>query len=81
MGEHAEDMAKYFGISRAEQEQFAIDSHRKAHEATSEGLISPQIAPIMNGKKVVDSDNIIRPEMKLEKLQKMRPVFERLPED
>ena len=45
MGEHAEDMAKYFGISLAEQEQFAIDSHRKAHEATSEGLISPQIAP------------------------------------
>ena len=32
----------------------------------------------MNGKKVVDSDNIIRPEMKLEKLQKMRPVFDKV---
>ena len=78
MGEHAEDMAKYFGISRADQEQFAVDSHRKAYEATSKGLMASQIAPIMNGKKVVDSDNIIRPEMKLEKLQKMRPVFDKV---
>ena len=78
MGEHAEDMAKFFGISRSDQELFAIDSHRKAHQATSEGWIAKQIAPIMNGKNAVDSDNIIRPNMKLEKLQKMRPVFDKV---
>jgi len=32
----------------------------------------------MNGKDAVDSDNIIRPNMKLEKLQKMRPVFDKV---
>ena len=78
MGEHAEDMAKYFGISREDQEDFAMSSHKKAHEATSKGLIAKQIAPIMNGKSVVNSDNIIRPEMKPEKLQKMRPVFDKV---
>ena len=78
MGEHAEDMAKYFGISRAAQEQFAIDSHKKAHKATSEGWIAKQITPIMNGENVVDTDNIIRPEMKPEKLQKMRPAFDKV---
>ena len=75
MGEHAEDMA-YFGISRAEQEQFAIDSHRKGMRQHPRAHI-PQIA-IMNGKKVVDSDNIIRPEMKWRKAQKMRPVFDKV---
>jgi acetyl-CoA acyltransferase len=78
MGEHAEDMAKYFGISREEQEQFAIDSHKKAHKATSEGWIAKQISPIMNGKRVVATDNIIRPEMNPEKLKKMRPAFDKV---
>ncbi len=78
MGEHAEDMAKYFGIARSEQEAFAIESHKKAHKATTEGHIAKQIAPILNGKKMVDSDNIIRPEMKPEKLKKMRPVFDKV---
>ena len=40
--------------------------------------MAKQIAPIMNGKNVVNSDNIIRPEMKPEKLKKMRPVFDKV---
>ena len=78
MGEHAEDMAKYFAVSREDQETFAMESHRKASAAIENGHIAKQIAPIMNGKKVVDKDNLVRSVMKPEKLQKMRPVFDKV---
>ncbi len=78
MGEHAEDMAKYFGISRAEQEEYAVESHRRAHKATDEGWVSQQMVPVINGSEIANKDNLIRPVMKLEKLQKMRPVFDKV---
>ena len=37
MGEHAEDMAKYFEVSREDQETFAMESHRKANAAIENG--------------------------------------------
>lgn len=84
MGEHAEDMAKYFGVSRADQEQLAMQSHQKAANAMKQGWIAKQIAPIFNDKhpikkerKVVDTDNIVRSDMQIDKLQKMKPVFDR----
>ena len=54
-----------------------MESHRKASAAIENGHIAKQI-PIMNGKKVVDKDNLVRSVMKPEKLQKMRPVFDKV---
>ena len=77
MGEHAEDMAKYFSISRDSQEQFAIDSHAKASQAIQEGHIDKQIASLYHNGTEVRQDNLVRPTMDPKKLQKMRPVFDR----
>ena len=79
MGLHAEEMAQYFCVSREEQENFSISSHQKAHQATQDGKIKEQIIPIENRElqSRVTEDNLIRSSMKKEKLQKMRPVFDR----
>lgn len=77
MGEHAEDMAKYFGISREEQDHFSIESHRKANQATVSGLLDVQKAPVIKGTSFIADDNIIRPEMNPEKLKKLRPSFDK----
>lgn len=77
MGEHAEDMAKYFSISRESQEQFTMDSHAKAAKAIQKGHIAKQIAPLFHKGKEVSEDNLVRGSMDLKKLQKMKPVFDR----
>ncbi len=77
MGEHAEEMAQSFQISRSDQEQFAVDSHRKAHKATEDGHIEAQLTAVPNGKKLVTEDNLIRAKMDPERLKKMRPVFDK----
>ena len=79
MGQHAEEMAQYFHISREEQEAFSMRSHQQAHQATQSGRIKNHIVPIINRviKTRVTEDNLIRPTMEAEKLQKMRPVFDR----
>lgn len=77
MGAHAEDMAKYFAISRQEQEEFAMASHKKAHAAIESEKIAPQIAPVFHKGSEVKFDNIVRPTMDPAKLQKMRPAFDR----
>ena len=77
MGEHAEEMAQNFSVSRKEQEDFAILSHAKAHKATEQGLIESQLIHISNRGKVVSEDNLIRPKMDPERLKKMRPAFDK----
>ena len=77
MGEHAEDMAKYFGITRADQEKFAVNSHAKAHKAIQAGHIAKQIAPIFHKGAEISTDNLVRSTMDPQKLQKMRPAFDR----
>ena len=47
MGKHIEEMAQYFNISRGEQENFSIQSHKKAHQATQNGTIKNHIIPIV----------------------------------
>ena len=77
MGEHAELMAQYFNISRESQEEFAVASHRKAQAAVDAGHIADQIVPIKTAKATVTEDNLIRATMSLEKLKRLRPVFDR----
>ena len=77
MGEHAEDMVKYFDIPRAEQDALAIASHEKAAKARTEGHVNEQIVPILTKRGPVTEDNLIRESMNPEKVASLRPVFDR----
>jgi acetyl-CoA acyltransferase len=77
MGEHAEEMAQYFQIPREVQENFSMESHRKASEAIQQGLLAGQVAPVRTRSGIVGSDNLVREQMRPEKLASMRPVFDR----
>ncbi len=81
MGKMAERYAQKLGITREEADEFAYNSHMRAHKATVEGLFKEEIIPIkkeVKGEEVVilDKDEGIRPDTSLEKLAKLRPVFE-----
>jgi len=77
MGEHAEDMAVYFDIDRADQDAMAVQSHTNAYAATEAGHATKQIAGISTKKGHVAEDNLIRETMDPTKLAKLRPVFDR----
>ncbi len=79
MGELAELIAERYGITRGEQDRFALRSHQKAVEAQRRGWFSDEIVPVKipdrTGEKVVDSDEPPRPDTSLEALSKLRPAF------
>ena len=74
MGEHCEQMAKEWGISRAEQDQLAYDSHRKAAAAYERGFFADLVAPFRG----VERDTILRPDTTVEKLATLKPAFDRI---
>ena len=88
MGLTAEAVAKEYQVSRADQDQFSFDSHRKALHAIDEGYFKSGILPVKveevfldkNGKKqnrefVVDTDEGPRKDTSPEALAKLKPVF------
>ncbi|MEM1033867.1 MAG: thiolase family protein [Myxococcota bacterium] len=85
MGETAENVAKKHGISRADQDAYALASHRRAAAATSTQRFASEIAPIAlaprrgpegDGAPVVfDRDEGIRVDTDLDRLARLRPVF------
>src|SRR5207302_6912115 len=80
MGETAENVAERHGVSREDQDAFALESHRRAVAATEEGRFDQEIvtvdAPQPKGPPVtIHSDEGPRPDTTLEKLAKLRPVF------
>ncbi len=84
MGYTAEMVARKYNISRREQDEFAVESHAKAHEATQKGLFREEILPIeadaptedgSTKKVLVNRDQGIRPGTSLETLAKLEPVF------
>jgi len=80
MGESAEDMAKLNGISREAQDAFALRSHQRAVEAWEKGVFDDEVmaVPIPPGyTTTVTQDNIPRADTSIEKLAKLRPVFDR----
>jgi acetyl-CoA acyltransferase len=80
MGESAEKMAKLNGISREEQDRWALRSHRLAAAGTEDGRLTREIAPTFvppDFQEVVTQDNGIRSDSSLEKLSQLRPVFDR----
>ncbi|MFV3335369.1 thiolase family protein [Pseudomonas sp. NY15437] len=75
MGQTAEIVAERFGISRADQEAMAVDSHAKAARAREQGLLAAEIVPIETPTGVVGEDGCIRPGTNLEALAQLKPAF------
>ncbi|MDM0119983.1 thiolase family protein [Variovorax arabinosiphilus] len=76
MGETAENVAARWHVSRADQEALAVESHRKATAARTEGRLAAEIIPVQlaNGD-VIDADGCIRPATSLEALAGLKPAF------
>jgi len=72
MGESTELMVKTWGISRAEQDQLALESHQKASAAYAAGFYRDLVRDYLG----LTQDNNIRSDTTLEKLAKLRPVFD-----
>jgi acetyl-CoA C-acetyltransferase len=81
MGVTAENVAKKFGITRAEQDEFALASQHKAAAAIKAGVFKDQIAPVViaskKGDVVVENDEGPRADTTLEGLAKLRPAFDK----
>ena len=79
MGETGENVAERFGVSREDQDAFALRSHRRAVAAIEAGRLAEEIVPIEAPKGretvTVDADEGPRPDASLEKLAALRPVF------
>ncbi|WP_299507899.1 acetyl-CoA C-acyltransferase [uncultured Roseobacter sp.] len=73
MGEHTEDTAKFFGISRADQDRIAFESHQNAIAAQKAGFFDDLIVPLGD----ISQDTIPRADSTSEKLNSLLPVFDR----
>ena len=73
MGEHAELMAREWGIRREEQDEFALRSHQNLAQAYESGFF----VDLMTSFKGVSRDNNLRADLTLEKLASLKPVFDK----
>ncbi len=80
MGTTAENVARQFQITRAEQDAFAVASQNKAEAARKAGKFKDEIAPVTiksrKGDVVVDTDEYIKDGVTLEGIAKLRPAFD-----
>ena len=74
MGDHCEDMAKQWNISRDSQDELAVASHRKLAAAYERGFFDDLIAPFRG----LERDNILRADTSLEKLATLKPAFDKV---
>ncbi|HWO98112.1 MAG TPA: acetyl-CoA C-acyltransferase [Bacillus sp. (in: firmicutes)] len=77
----AENVAERFNISRSDQDQFAFESQQRAKKAMEENRFAEEIVPVVykdrkGNEIVVDTDEHPRPDTTLEKLGKLKPLFE-----
>jgi 3-oxoadipyl-CoA thiolase len=80
MGETAENVAERYGVSREDQDAFALESHRRAVAAQESGRFDEEVAtveaPQPKGPPVtIHSDEGPRPDSDIDKLAKLRPAF------
>jgi acetyl-CoA C-acetyltransferase len=73
MGEHTEDMAKTWHIGRREQDELALEGHQRAIAAQDRGFFTDLIVPLDG----VSKDHFPRRDTSMEKLGKLKPVFDR----
>ena len=81
MGITAENLATKWGITRDEQDAFAVESQKRAAAAQAAGYFKSQIVPITlksrKGDVVFDTDEHLKPSTTMETLAKMRPAFKK----
>lgn len=82
MGNTGEIVAEKHQITRETQDEFAYNSHRKAHEAQQKGYFKDEIIPIEIPQKkgdpvVLDYDEPVRPDTTAESLGKLKPAFKK----
>jgi acetyl-CoA C-acetyltransferase len=80
MGQTAETIAREFGISRLDQDEFANNSHYKTIKAQNDGHFDNEIVPIIAGKKLdklISKDIGPRDSSTIERLGKLKPYFEK----
>ena len=81
MGITAENLVSKWGITREEQDQLAVDSHRKAAAAIAEGRFKSQIVAIVKqtrkGEVTFDTDEHVKAGTTLESLAKLKPAFKK----
>lgn len=79
MGETAENVAAQYGVTRADQDNLAVESHRRAASAIAKGYFKEQIVPVeiktRKGTTVFDTDEHVRGDTTLETLHKLRTAF------
>jgi len=75
MGVAAENVADKFGVSREEQDRWALRSHQLALEAIESGRMDQVILPLFAAGEKLSTDDCPRPDTSMEKLARLRPVF------
>ena len=75
----AENLARKFEISRADQDAYALRSQQEAKRALDSGFLAEEIVPVevqsRKGVNIVDRDDHLRPETTIEGLAKLKPAF------
>jgi acetyl-CoA C-acetyltransferase len=81
MGCTGEVVSERFHVSREEQDQYALNSHRKAAEAIKAGRFKDEIVPVeipqKKGTSVFDTDEPVREDTSMESLGKLKPAFQK----
>lgn len=81
MGVTAENVAAQFGITREEQDQFALQSQTRAVHAIESGYFKDEIVPVKiatrKGEVIFDTDEFPRKDTTIEGLQKLKPAFKK----
>ena len=81
MGVTAENIAAQYGITREEQDAYALESHRRAARALDAGHFKSQIVPVevksKKGTALFETDEHVRRDAKIEDMQKLKPAFKK----
>ncbi|UMZ73427.1 thiolase family protein [Natranaerofaba carboxydovora] len=82
MGKTAENLAEKYDITREEQDEISLRSHKNAKKATENGHFEEEIVPVPVPKKkgeaeTINKDEHVRPDLTLDKLAKLPPVFKK----
>jgi len=75
-GESSELMAQRWQLSRVEQDEFSLRSHRRAQAATERGWFANEIAPVTIDGETITRDQGIRPDTSMEQLAALKPAFD-----
>ncbi|MFN2239558.1 MAG: acetyl-CoA C-acyltransferase, partial [Thermoanaerobaculia bacterium] len=77
MAQTSDKLAQQYGITREEQDEFALRSQQKAGRATEAGHLKDEIVPVVYGRKgeQMEEDDHLRPETTMAGLAKLKPAF------